>query len=165
MEWPSDVLAHVWDLVRTDLRPRLKQRAWKHLHSELKMKWTTKVLRPLWSSVTYEYLDHIEEGNFEMGEEMASVDTIRALVCTWNLQDTWRIIAEANSEDDERSTNQWMDNPAYAEDSKKVMHDAEDFHGNGSVVENPAAMVDCMRRNGVEISVRALSISEMPTAI
>ena len=35
MEWPSDILEHVWDAFRVDIRKGLKKRLWSEVHEEL----------------------------------------------------------------------------------------------------------------------------------
>jgi hypothetical protein len=40
MQWPEDLLAKVWELVRMDMwRAKMKERLWKDLHDEMNQEW------------------------------------------------------------------------------------------------------------------------------
>lgn len=164
MNWPPDVLAFVWELVRSYLRPRLKHRVWKDAHAELKTEWTAKVLCPLCAKITDQYVVYVEDDNLLTRRFMASAYTLRALVCTWNLKDAWR--TEFTETTPLYAGHTWVNLLMFRDKDvlKGIMHTRRCHPYNGTVVDNPDGMVESMRRCGVEISVCSMKVSEMPEA-
>lgn len=154
MEWPSDVLTHVFAWTRQLVRPGLKRRLWKDVHRELRTKWVQLYFGAWCETVARQYNERgqIEEGGFESGHICALVDTVRAMTAVWQVPNAWEIdglFLEFDEDEDEAERRRLLFPRIWPE-----YGDYEEY-----IVENAAWMLVCMEKVGVEARIDQLRIT------
>ena len=151
MQWPPDVIEHIWEWTRILLRPGFKKRTWANVHTELRKKWLGVFFEPLCCGVAFMYneRDKIEEGGFELGGDYATFDAVRSTVAVLGIPSAWGIdglfldcgFGEIDDKEWRREALTGMDEINYPYEY---------------IPENAAWMVECMNHCGLEASVSDL---------